>query len=81
MRIAPSEAAPLTGRASLVESRGPEAVVTVDVGQVKLNLIVPTLDRPREGEVVGVDIEPGSLVFFGGDSNRRIEAGKAGRTL
>ncbi len=81
LRLVPADGAPLSGVVSLVETRGSEAVVTVEAGPVRLNVIAPAHGRPAEGENVGVDIEAGSLVFFGGDSNRRIEAYPAGRTL
>jgi len=81
LRLAAPGSAPIRGVAALIESRGGEAVVTVEAGSVKLNVITPAHDRPEEGREVGVDIEAGALVFFGGDSNRRVEAYPAGRTL
>ncbi|QLA18258.1 ABC transporter ATP-binding protein [Desulfolutivibrio sulfoxidireducens] len=63
---------PLRGRVSLVEPRGPDAVVTVDIGALSCRVVVPAAQRPDAGQTVGVSYLPRSLVFFDADSNRRI---------
>ena len=77
-----SEAAPaITGRINNVEPRGPETVVTVDVGIEQLTLVTPPTDALHAGDPVGLDLDYDSLVFFGGDSNRREPLEVAGRTF
>jgi multiple sugar transport system ATP-binding protein len=54
-------------------------VVTVETGHETLTLVTPPSDSLRTGDPVGLDIDFDSLVFFGGDSNRREEIAVAGR--
>ncbi len=81
LRLAPESGAPLAGTVSLVEFRGGDVVVTVDVASVKLDVVLPATERPAMGQSVGVDFDPDSLVFFGGDSSRRLDASPMGRPL
>lgn len=69
----------MKGRVKNVEPRGPEMVVTVEVDHEKLTLVTPPIESLRAGDAVGLDVDFDSLVFFGGDSNRRVELGVAGR--
>jgi len=69
----------LTGRIASVEPRGPEMVVTVAVGGERLKLVTPPTANLRAGDPVGLGVDYDSLVFFGGDSNRRVELAVAGR--
>ncbi len=73
LRFAPESGAPLSGRILLVEPRGPEVVVTVEVASMQLKVIAPSSVHVEEGAPTGLDVDPASLVFFGGDSNRRID--------
>lgn len=61
------------GRVRLIEPRGPEVVVTVDVASVELKALVLSASYPKEGETIGITVDPGSLVFFDGNTNRRID--------
>jgi len=81
LRLVPESEAPLAGTVSLVEFRGGDVVVTVDVASVKLDVILPATERPAMGQSVGVDFDPDSLVFFGGDSSRRLDVRPMGRPL
>ncbi len=74
LRLARPGDAPLCGRVSLVEARGPDAVVSVGIGTLSLCVVVPATRRPEPGQEVGIAYRPQSLVFFDGDTNRRIEA-------
>ncbi|QGY40556.1 ATP-binding cassette domain-containing protein [Pseudodesulfovibrio cashew] len=76
-----NDAPDLTGRIVNVEPRGPEAVVTVGVGNEHLKLVAPPAQTLRTGDSVGLDVDFDSLVFFGGDSNRRVELAVAGRVF
>ncbi len=73
LRLAPESGAPLAGRVLLVEPRGPETVVTVEVASVRLKVLAPSSAHIEEGAATGLDVDSTSLVFFGGDSNRRID--------
>lgn len=64
---------PLAGRVVLAEPRGPETVLTVEVGPVQLKIVAPPAGLPGAGQEVGVRVEPGSLVFFHGDTNQRLD--------
>lgn len=77
--LSDSPAPAVTGRVHNVEPRGPEMVVTVETGNETLTLVTPPSDSLRPGDPVGLDIDFDSLVFFGGDSNRREEIAVAGR--
>jgi multiple sugar transport system ATP-binding protein len=81
IRLVPREEAMLSGRVSLLEPRGPEAVLTVDVGLEKLKVIVPSDARLIEGEEVGLAVDHESLHFFDGDSNRTTSLELAGRVF
>ena len=69
----------LAGRINNVEPRGPEMVVTVNVDNEMLKLVTPPVVGLRTGDPVGLDLDYESLVFFGGDSNRRESVEVAGR--
>jgi multiple sugar transport system ATP-binding protein len=79
LQLAPRESAMLTGTVSLVEPRGPESVLTVDVGLEKIKAIVSPDVCLNEGEEVGLFVDRESLHFFEGDSNRKIDLNLAGR--
>ena len=81
LRLAPEAAAPLSGKVSLVEFRGGDVVVTVEIASVKLDVVLPAAERPVTGQSVGVDFDSDSLVFFGGDSSRRLDLRPVGRPL
>jgi len=73
IRIAPATDAPLRGRVLLVESRGPEVILTVDTGAARLKAVVSCVDHPSEDQEVGLDYDPDKLMFFHGETNRRID--------
>ena len=81
LRVSSEPVPAITGRINNVEPRGPETVVTVDVGIERLTLVTPPTDALRAGDPVGLDLDYDSLVFFGGDSNRREPLEVAGRTF
>ena len=62
----------ISGTVTIVEPRGPEAVVTVDTGTVAVKAIVLSSSRPREGSNVGLLADPSSFVFFSGETGRRL---------
>ena len=74
LRFVPPAGAPLSGRAVVVEPRGPQTVVTVEIGGVLLKVLSPTIDCPAEASDVGLPAEPGSLVLFSGVTGRRLIA-------
>ncbi len=73
LRLVPEREGLLSGRVSLVEPRGPEMVLTVEVGMEKLKVVTPSGGRFLEGEPTGLSVDPDDLIFFDGDYNRRIE--------
>lgn len=73
LRLVPENEGQMTGRVSLVEPRGPEVMLTVEVGMEELKVVTPSGGRFLEGETTGLRVEPGELTFFDGDYNRRIE--------
>jgi multiple sugar transport system ATP-binding protein len=79
LRIAPKETAPLRGRVLLVEPRGPEVVLTVQVGTVKLKVVAPPVGYPEEGAMAGLAVDFEALVWFDGKTNRRMDICSAGR--
>lgn len=74
LRLSLPAEARLTGRVVLVEPRGPEAVLTVEVGAVTLKVVAATADRPPENAVVGLSADPAALVLFSGEDGRRLAA-------
>ena len=81
LSVSCSETPAISGHISNVEPRGPETVVTVGVGNEKLTLVTAPTDALHAGDPIGLDLDYASLVFFGGDSNRREELSVAGRTF
>ncbi|BBO91236.1 ABC transporter ATP-binding protein [Desulfosarcina ovata] len=75
LRVAAAQTANWTGRVGLVEPRGPEAVLTVEVGTMALKIVVASTDCPGEGETIGIDVDPDALVLFDGETNRRMDGG------
>jgi multiple sugar transport system ATP-binding protein len=73
LQLVSKETAPLVGQVRLAEPRGPEVVVTVQVGSVQLKVVTPSVGYPEEGANVGVAVNFDTLVFFDGDTNRRID--------
>ena len=73
LRLVPEQDGQLTGRVRLVEPRGPEVVLTVQVGMEELKVVTPSGGRFLEGETTGLRVDFDGLIFFDGDHNRRIE--------
>jgi multiple sugar transport system ATP-binding protein len=73
LRVVPMDSAPLAGKVTLVEPRGPEAVVTVETWSTPLKVLVPARQSPSEGQIVGRDFDPAALVFFNSDTSARVE--------
>jgi hypothetical protein len=48
-------------------------VVTVTAASVGLAVVLPAAERPEPGREVGLAFDPETLVFFDGDTNRRID--------
>lgn len=81
LSISSAEGPDIVGRINNVEPRGPETVLTVDVGHERLTLVTPPTESLHAGEPIGLNLDFDSLVFFGGDSNRREEIRVAGRVF
>lgn len=73
VRLVSKDDAALSGRVLLVEFRGPDVVLTLDLGPLQIKALAPASGHPGEGQEVGLDVPPAELVLFGGDSNRRID--------
>jgi len=56
-------------------------VVTVSAGHESLTLVTPPSDSLHPGDAVGLKLDYDSVVFFGGDTNRRIDLKVAGRSF
>lgn len=63
----------IAGTVSIVEPRGPEAVVTVQTDAGPLKTIVRSSERPSEGARVCLSADTDSFVMFSGETGRRIE--------
>ena len=77
VHIEPIENAALKGRVTLVQPRGPEAVVAVDLDGARLQAIVPAHDAPQEGARLGLSIERDRMAAFSGETGRRLMAAAA----
>jgi multiple sugar transport system ATP-binding protein len=62
----------LTAAVRQVEPRGPEAIVSLDLGSTRLAAVVPTETCPRAGERVGLTFDPGRMALFDGDTQRNL---------
>lgn len=72
LALAPAGEQVLAGPVTFVEPRGPEAVVSVDLGATSLKVLVPAQGRSAEGDRVGIVMDPAQVVLFGGGSGRRL---------
>jgi multiple sugar transport system ATP-binding protein len=72
MRLTPPGGGQPSARVVLVESRGPAAALTVETCRQSTKIVVPTLGRPDEGAEVGLSIDLGAVVIFGGDGGGRL---------
>jgi multiple sugar transport system ATP-binding protein len=81
LHLVPGPEADLQGMVMNLEPRGPETLVTIGVGGENLRLVVPPAAHLSIHDVAGLKVDYDSLVFFDGDSNRRVRLPVAGRTL
>jgi multiple sugar transport system ATP-binding protein len=79
VRLVPADGAALSGAVLLVESRGADAVLTVEAAGLRLKVVAPAGAHPGEGQTTGLAVDPEALVFFGGDTNRRVDLPLAAR--
>lgn len=70
--LGPPQRAGLLAQVTMVEPRGPEAVVTMEIGGVTLKAVTPSDERPGEGATVSLRIDPASVVLFSGENSRRL---------
>ena len=73
LRLAPADKGVLSGEVVLLEPRGPESVLTVNVGMTRFKAIVPSDVRLDEGALVGLGLDYEELKFFDGEKNRRMD--------
>ncbi len=66
--------APWAGRVVLVELRGYEAVVTLELGPQSIKVVTLASERPAEGATVGLRFDAASCVLFDGDTSHRLVA-------
>ncbi|MCM2397360.1 ABC transporter ATP-binding protein [Rhizobium sp. S95] len=55
-----------------VEPRGAEAVLTLEHASQTLKAVVPAQERPLEGAVVNVAVDPQTFVLFSGETDLRL---------
>ena len=72
LKLALADESMIFGKVTIVEPRGPEAVVTVEAGAISLKAVVLAAGRPQEGSNVGLIADPSSFVFFSGETGRRL---------
>jgi multiple sugar transport system ATP-binding protein len=72
LKLAAASDSMISGKVTMVEPRGPEAIVTVQAGTVSLKAVVLSSGRPPEGSSVGLVADPASFVFFSGETGRRL---------
>lgn len=70
--LAPTDQTSVVGTVSLVEPRGPRAVITLNVLGERLEALVPSRDAPAVGDQVGLEIDPTTIVLFSGETGRRL---------
>lgn len=75
--LVPVDQAMLTGRVHLLEPRGPDAVLTVTIGQEQLKAVVRADIPLVEGEIIGLSPNPDRLRFFDGESNLAIDLARS----
>jgi multiple sugar transport system ATP-binding protein len=73
LHLVSAQAASIVGKVVIVEPRGPEAVLTIETGSVNLKAVAPAFERPDEGDVVGLAVDPATLVLFSGETGRRLD--------
>ncbi len=73
LHLVSAQAGSIMGKVAIVEPRGPEAVLTIETGSVNLKAIAPAFERPDEGDVVGLALDPATLVLFSGETGRRLD--------
>ncbi len=73
LHLVSAQAASIVGKVVIVEPRGPEAVLTIETGAVNLKAVAPAFERPDEGDVVGLAVDPATLVLFSGETGRRLD--------
>lgn len=78
LRLVDQASAMLTGTVTLLEPRGPESVLTLDVGGKRIKALVPSGVRLDEGAQAGLALDYGSVLFFEGDRNRRMDFNLSG---
>jgi len=71
--LAPSDRAPLAGEVKLVELRGEDCVLTVEIGSQLLKLVVPATESIQVGETVGMVADLDGLAFFDCESECRTD--------
>jgi ABC-type sugar transport systems, ATPase components len=71
MALCPADQGLFAGAVALVEPRGHESVVTVDVGDAYIKVVTPMRNAPGEDETVGLAVRAESLVFFDGETGQR----------
>lgn len=72
VHLAPVDDAPFKGRVALVQPRGSEAVVAVELDGARLQAIVPANQAPQEGAIAGLRIELDRMVAYSGETGRRL---------
>jgi multiple sugar transport system ATP-binding protein len=73
LHLVSAQAASMVGKVVIVEPRGPEAVLTIQAGAVNLKAVAPSFERPDEGDIVGLAVDPATLVLFSGETGRRLD--------
>lgn len=71
MALCAPEQGLFAGAVALVEPRGHETVVTVDVGDAFIKVVAPMGGAPEEDENVGIAVRADALAFFDGETGRR----------
>jgi multiple sugar transport system ATP-binding protein len=72
LKLAAANDSMVSGKVTIIEPRGPEAVVTVEAGTVSLKAVILSSGRPLEGSSIGLVADPSSFVFFSGETGRRL---------
>lgn len=70
--FAPSSDGALQGVVTMIEPRGPDTVVTLDVCGVTLLALVPSAERPADGSLHSVVFDASRFVLFSGETGHRI---------
>jgi len=71
----------LSAKIILIEPRGPETVLTVETDSTQLKIVTASTRYYKEGEHIGLHMDPETFVYYSNETNRRIDLEFAGEYI